>query len=157
MTSKKVPAFNDWPNDIGFTTQEEQSKPVDLEVIGAIPAYASTAAAKKIHTLRLASSGILTHVWLSGNLSGITFGQKHDPYDSLYAKFKSCFFGANSGFTTAAKNDDEEIRSLAKTDATIIQLLDVRTLKPGKYLLQKDLHPDLRGPLAPHTPAPIHS
>ena len=60
MTSNKVPAFNDWPNDIGvsllshseflhvmwltkpqFTTHEEQSEPVDLEVIGTIPAYVS--------------------------------------------------------------------------------------------------------------------
>jgi len=134
------------------------------------PPSSGTAAAKITHTSRLTSSGILTRVRRTGSLSGFTFGQKHDPCESLYAKFKSCFFGPNSGFATADKNDEEETRScmnvgvtistdfpgidaggkvvVAKTDATVMQLLNGSTLKPEKYLLQKNLHPDLRGPLS---------
>ena len=37
---------------------------------------------------------------------------------------------------------------VAKTDAAVIQLLNGNTLKPEKYLRQKSLHPDLRGPLS---------
>ncbi|CUS12915.1 unnamed protein product [Tuber aestivum] len=222
MTSKTVPAFNDWPNDIGltkpqFTTHEEQSDPVDLEVIGTIPSYvsgtlyrASTAgntiplsttttlplshwfdglatvhrftisppssssssssvAAKITHTSRLTSSGVLTRVRRTGNLSGFTFGQKHDPCESLYAKFKSCFFSAGSPRATVDKSDKEEVNScinvgvtistdfpgadagggiVVKTDAAVVQLLNGSNLKPEKYLLQRDLHPDLRGPLS---------
>ncbi|RPA89956.1 carotenoid oxygenase [Choiromyces venosus 120613-1] len=213
MTSKKIPAFNDWPNDIGFTTHEEQSEPVDLEVIGTIPAYVSgtlyrastagnsiplsettslplshwfdglatvhrftisppsgtLAAAKITHTSRLTSSGILTRVRRTGSLSGFTFGQKHDPCESLYAKFKSAFFSANSALATADERDDEEVNScmnvgvtistsfpnphaagkiVVKTDAAVMQLLTGESLKPERYLLQRDLHSSLRGPLS---------
>ena len=37
---------------------------------------------------------------------------------------------------------------VAKTDAAVMQLLNGNTLKPEKYLRQKSLHPDLRGPLS---------
>lgn len=134
------------------------------------PPSAGTAA-KITHASRLTSSGILTRVRRTGSLSGFTFGQKHDPCESLYAKFKSCFFSSNSGFSTADKGDDGEIKScmnvgvtistdfpgtgadgkavvVAKTDSTVMQLLNASTLKPEGYLTQKTLHPDLRGPLS---------
>lgn len=33
--------FNDWPNDIGFETLQEQTDPVQLKVSGKVPAYAA--------------------------------------------------------------------------------------------------------------------
>ena len=38
--SKRKP-FNDWPNDLGFETLQEQTEPVSLKVSGRIPAYAA--------------------------------------------------------------------------------------------------------------------
>ena len=34
-------SFNDWPNDLGFETSQEQTSPVELKVLGKIPAYAA--------------------------------------------------------------------------------------------------------------------
>lgn len=40
-TVSELKAFNDWPNDLGFETFQEQTKPVELHVSGKIPAYAA--------------------------------------------------------------------------------------------------------------------
>jgi len=37
---------------------------------------------------------------------------------------------------------------VAKTDSTVMQLLNANTLQPEGYLTQRNLHPDLRGPLS---------
>lgn len=40
-TEKELKPFNDWPNDIGFETFQEQTSPVELKVSGKIPVYAA--------------------------------------------------------------------------------------------------------------------
>ena len=37
----ELKAFNDWPNDLGFETFQEQTTPVELKVSGKFPAYAA--------------------------------------------------------------------------------------------------------------------
>ena len=39
--NSEVSSFNDWPNDAGFETFQEQTSPVELRVSGSIPAYAA--------------------------------------------------------------------------------------------------------------------
>ena len=40
VDSERKP-FNDWPNDLGFESFQEQTEPVQLKVSGKIPAYAA--------------------------------------------------------------------------------------------------------------------
>lgn len=105
----------------------------------------------------------------TGKLDGITFGQKRDPCDSLYKKFKSIFEPttphakdfSNIGVALAPAlpaeiNEAEKqgsdvstrrVMSLV-TDATSTKTFDADTLEPLGVARQDHLHPSLVGPLS---------
>lgn len=97
----------------------------------------------------------------TGKLDGITFGQKRDPCDTLFRKFKSVFSPAsangNIGVTMreplpaelkdAKVTGDRRVFTLT-TDANPTKLVDAETLEPLGLARQNGLHPSLKGPLS---------
>ncbi|KAH9807833.1 Retinoid isomerohydrolase [Teratosphaeria destructans] len=100
----------------------------------------------------------------SGRLEGITFGQKRDPCDSLYKKFKTMFEpvlagipdSMNIGVTLRSALPTEKARSDASgrqimtltTDTHQSKVFDANTLEPLGVAEQAHLHPALTGPIS---------
>lgn len=101
----------------------------------------------------------------TGKLDGITFGQKRDPCDSLYHKFKSSFapqavnttFGSNIGVALrdtlpaeAASIPRASKRKLMTvvTDNSLAKTFDSKTLEPLGVTTQHVLHESLSGPMS---------
>ena len=107
----------------------------------------------------------------TGKLDGITFGQKKDPCDTIYNKFKSVFKPTKptSIETTSVnvtirdplpaelkhlkgKADSRKILTLG-TDAARSEQIDADTLEPLGIASQTILHPSLTGPISAAHPA----
>ena len=101
----------------------------------------------------------------TGKLKGITFGQKRDPCDTLYQKFKTIFSpqadrtarSSNIGVALrdtlpaeAATIPDASSRRLLTvvTDQTIAKTFDRDTLEPLGVTDQQTLHKSLAGPVS---------
>ncbi|TPX07407.1 uncharacterized protein E0L32_002123 [Thyridium curvatum] len=205
-------AFREWPNDAGFDGLTEHRGPIELQVEGNIPAWATGSlyrtgpGACKIedtksgtihvshwfdglaHTHRFdimpAADGNGVRVMYSsrrqseafekeiramGVIRALTFGQRSDPCVGIYSKFMSMFrrpehldnicvtVNANMpGFPSvvAADASSEGHRAGPKnvflaTDTSWFSEIDPKTMEPMAAVSQKQLHPDLRGPVGP--------
>ncbi|KAF2149204.1 carotenoid oxygenase [Myriangium duriaei CBS 260.36] len=106
----------------------------------------------------------------NGKLEGITFGQKRDPCDTFYNKFKTSFKpssrdgpnNSNIGVAIRASlpTENAKIKNLQgratltlTTDHNGTKQFDAETLEPLGVVRQTVLHPDLKGPLSAAHPA----
>ncbi|MCJ1414979.1 hypothetical protein MMC32_001309 [Xylographa parallela] len=138
-----------------------------------LPSTDSSESTKVYYNSRRTTDGMLEKIRKSGRLDGITFGQKHDPCESLFKKVTSTFklmLGssdredgpdtANVGVTlsvnmpglpplsSSGNNNTKTITLANKTDASIYQRIDPETLEPIGLARQTVLHPDLKGPMS---------
>lgn len=114
---------------------------------------------KAWYSSRSQADEVIEHARRTGKLEGITFGQKRDPCDSLYKKFKSVFEpqftqsvkGANLGVAIQEVLPAEIERAIAETgdvsdrqlltlatDACTTTVIDADTLEPlglARYVL----------------------
>ena len=96
----------------------------------------------------------------NGTLDGVTFGQKYDPCESLFKKFKSSFqllrgvdredagHNVNVNFM---RNSDGGLSVI--TDTRVSRPFDLETLEPHGVVNQSKLHKDLKGPMSAAHPA----
>lgn len=106
---------------------------------------------------------LVEQVRKTGNREEITFGQKRDPCDGLFKKFKTMFapsepgkaHSANIGVTfrettpaeRASIGGNRKVMTLT-TDNQFSKHFDAETLEPLGVTDQKALHPALKGPLS---------
>lgn len=101
----------------------------------------------------------------TGRMNVMSFGQKRDPCDSLYKKFKSIFMppfpnptphSSNVGVTfretlptekALAESASRRLLTVA-TDTHQTKTFDADTLEPLGLAVQSQLHPDLTGPFS---------
>ncbi|KAI9745686.1 MAG: hypothetical protein M1818_001220 [Claussenomyces sp. TS43310] len=205
--------YNDWSNDAGFNAEVEQHEPVELKVIGTIPAFAAgtlyrngpghykirdtkagefslshwfdglshiyrfqivavpDGSCKVIFNSRGQVDGLIDRIRKTGNVYGVSFGQKRDPCMSLFQKIKCVFQSAPAGIpdthnvgvtihenvpgldgvpsVLSEKQSDSSFHNLtAFTDSANLKKLDPDTLEPSGVTDQKILHPALSGPLS---------
>ncbi|KAB8217420.1 carotenoid oxygenase [Aspergillus novoparasiticus] len=120
---------------------------------------------------RFSTDYLIEQARKTGRLNKISFGQKRDPCKTVFQKAQSEFnpdpSSVNVGVTLSVNmpgldkaldenrpiigrwNGSSGIKTLyAKTDSTSYKKLDPETLEPVGLASQKDLHPDLDGPLS---------
>lgn len=125
---------------------------------------------------RLTSDGIIEQIKKTGNLQGMTFAKKYEPCKTLFQKLQTYFNPANYlpkkppkpnevnvgvtisvnfpgldevGHAKTGPTDKDKISTLCtKTDAAIVQMLDMETLEPIGLARQEVLHPELKGPVS---------
>ncbi|KAE8152637.1 carotenoid oxygenase [Aspergillus avenaceus] len=126
---------------------------------------------KVFYNSRFSTDYLIEKARTTGHLSKISFGQKRDPCKTVFQKFQSDFVpdpsSTNVGVTFSVNmpglgsdgpnGQDSEgrwtggsgIDSLyAKTDSCAYKRLDPETLEPVGLATQRDLHPELGGPLS---------
>lgn len=127
-----------------------------------------------LYNSRSTCDGMIETIRRTGRLENITFGRKYDPCRSFFKKVMSTF--QPRGPPRAYSRPDEVNASITmtvnypglsrkgepqhhghasgvqtlcnKTDSTILQFLDPKTLEPVGVASQTKLHPDLKGPLS---------
>ncbi|RMZ92058.1 hypothetical protein DV736_g718, partial [Chaetothyriales sp. CBS 134916] len=129
--------------------------------------------AKVIYNSRLVSDGLIQRISQRGSLDGFTFARKYDPCKSFFAKLQAFFSPTPSTpprpnevnvSVTMSKNfpglarDGNPIKTsyesakletlVLKTDASLFQSIDPKTLEPVGVANQKTLHRDLNGLLS---------
>jgi torulene dioxygenase len=120
---------------------------------------------------RFSTDYLIEEARKTGRLEKISFGQKRDPCKTVFQKVQTEFApdpsSANIGVTLSINMpgldgitpegqeigkrwaNSRGIKTLyAKTDSTSYKKLDPETLEPVGLATQKDLHPDLDGPLS---------
>ena len=112
----------------------------------------------------------LQHIYETGKGEGLTFASKRDPCESFFKKVMSVFVAPgrqnkNVGVTLSinmpggARSKDSvepavsghtnSIQTLhTKSDHHMVKKIDPETLECKGHMLQKHLHPDLKGPLS---------
>lgn len=130
-----------------------------------------------VYSSRRQTDGLIEKIRETGNLDGITFGQKRDPCESVFQKMKTTFapmFTSQGGQAVpdesniavtiapnvpgfpAAENsrviDDgrgPQVNNIVMfTDASGIKTIDPETLEPLGVTDQTSLHPNLKGPIS---------
>lgn len=117
------------------------------------------------YTSRRQVDPLVDHVRKTGKLDFITFGQKRDPCTSIFGKLKTSFVPPSqapellnvgvtistntSGIKPTVDSTGQPRKTLVlRTDASPLKELDLDTLEPLGVTEQKQLHPDLKGPLS---------
>ncbi|KAH8588576.1 retinal pigment epithelial membrane family protein [Bisporella sp. PMI_857] len=126
---------------------------------------------KVLYNSRRQVDQLLEKVRKTGRLDGISFGQKRDPCASYFQKLKSVFepfrtdnpqiqnVGVTitpnpSGVRPSQRLDSSKKAvklsnfMVVKTDSSQMKSVDMETLEPIGVTNQRQLHPDLKGPLS---------
>ncbi|KAL1978599.1 hypothetical protein VTN31DRAFT_1458 [Thermomyces dupontii] len=126
-----------------------------------------------LYNSRSTCDGMIENIRRTGRLENITFGRKYDPCMSFFKKVMSTFQPkghskdtrpdeVNTAITMTVnypglskKGDSQHhghasgVQTLCnKTDSTVLQFLDPKTLEPVGVAKQTKLHPDLKGPVS---------
>jgi torulene dioxygenase len=116
---------------------------------------------------RMSTDLLIEEVRKTGSLEKLSFGQKRDPCKAVFHKVQTTYAPENEpsshniGVTLSVNmpglghetgdrwTKSSGVKTLyAKTDASVYKQIDPETLEPIGLAAQKDLHPDLTGPLS---------
>ncbi|KAG6005225.1 hypothetical protein E4U54_000376 [Claviceps lovelessii] len=115
------------------------------------------------YSSRCQSEEYIKMVRRKGWRADLSFGQRNDPCVGLFAKFMSLLVprqlnnnvtvlpdvpGLQDNHSSPGRHRKEPSNVYACTDNATLQKLDPRTLEPLGKATQKNLHPDLRGPMS---------
>ncbi|KAH1489082.1 hypothetical protein LV164_001682 [Aspergillus fumigatus] len=127
----------------------------------------SHASTRVFYNSRFSTDLLIEEVRKTGSLEKLSFGQKRDPCRTVFHKVQTSYAPANDpsyhniGVTLSvnmpglghetgdrARNASGIKNLYAKTDASHYKQIDPETLEPIGLAAQKDLHPELTGPLS---------